>query len=77
MELYLIEYTLRSEQYNGSTVAKFSARANNEKSTRCKFRKQEKLSNQQARNQKRYHEHYLQGDHNGICDWEITILDHA
>ena len=77
MELYLIEYTLRSEQYNGSTVAKFRARANNEKSKRCKFRKQEKLSNQQARNQKLYHEHCLQGDHNGICDWEITILDYA
>ena len=27
-------------------------------------------------NQKRFHEH-LQNEHNRICDWEITIIDHA
>ena len=26
---------------------------------------------------KSFFEHYLQNDHNGICDWEITIIDHA
>ena len=31
----------------------------------------------EACNQKRFHKHYLQNDHNGICDWEITIIDHA
>ena len=40
------------------------------------FRKKQTLSNQ-ARNQKLFHEQYLQNDHNGICDWEITIIDHA
>ena len=40
------------------------------------FRKEQILSNQ-ARNQKLFHEHYLQNDHNGICDWEITIIDNA
>ena len=40
------------------------------------FRKEQTLSNQ-ACNQKRFHEHYLQNDHNGICDWEITIIDLA
>ena len=34
------------------------------------------MSNQ-ARNQKRFHKHYLQNDHNRICDWEITILYHV
>ena len=34
------------------------------------------LSNQ-ARNKKRFHEHYLQNEHNGICNWDITIIDHA
>ena len=48
----------------------------NYKSTHRNFRKEQILSNQ-ARNQKRFHEHYLQTDHNGICDWEITIMDHA
>ena len=40
------------------------------------FRKEQIVSNQ-TRNQKHFHEHYLQNDHNGICDWEITIIDHA
>ena len=26
---------------------------------------------------KHFDEHYLQSDHNGICDWEITVTDHA
>ena len=37
----------------------------------------EQILPKQARNQKAFHEHYLQNDHNGICDWEITIIDHA
>ena len=46
------------------------------KSTHRNFRKEQILSNQ-ARNQKLFHEHYLQIDHNGICDWEITIIGNA
>ena len=57
-------------------MTKFRARANNYKSTHRNFQKEQILSNQ-ARNQKRLHEHYLQNYHNGICDWEITIIDHA
>ena len=57
-------------------VTTFRARANNSKSAHRNFRKEQILSNQ-ARNQKRFHEYYLQNDHNGICDWEITIIDHA
>ena len=40
------------------------------------FWKEQILSNQ-ASNQKRFHEYYLQGDHHKICDWEITIINHA
>ena len=63
MIVYLIECRVCGKQYNGSTVTKFRARANNYKSTHCNFRKEQILSNQ-ARNQKRFHEHYLQNDHN-------------
>ena len=76
MVVYLIECRICGKQYNGSTVTKFRARANNYKSTHRNFRKEQILSNQ-ARNQKRFHKHYLQNDHNGICDWEITVIDHA
>ena len=76
MVVYLIECRVCRKQYNGSIVTKFCSRANNYKSTHLNFRKEENLSHQ-ARNQKRFHEHYLQSDHNEICDWEITIIDHA
>ena len=76
MVVYLIECRVCGKQYNGSTVIKFCARANNYKSTHRNFRKEQILFDQ-ARNQKCFHEHYLQNDHNGICDWEITIIDHA
>ena len=51
-------------------------RPKNYKITHCNFRKEQKLSNQ-AHNQNRFHEHYLQSDHNGICDWKITIMDNV
>ena len=57
-------------------VTTFRARVNNSKSAHRNFRKEQILSNQ-AHNQKRFHEYYLQNDHNGICDWEITIIDHV
>ena len=76
MLVYLIECRVCEKQYNGSTVTKFRARANKHKSTYRNFWKEQILS-KQAPNQKGFHEHYLQNDHNGICDWEITIIDHA
>ena len=76
MVVYLIEIRVCKKQCNGSTVTKFRARANNYKITHRNFRKDQILSNQ-ARNQKRFHQHYLHNDHNAICDWEITIIDHA
>ena len=76
MVVYLIECKVCGKQYSGSTVTKFHARANNYKSTHRNFWKEQKLSNQ-ARNQEHFHKHYLQNDDKGICDWEITIIDHA
>ena len=76
MVVYLIECRICGKQYNGCTVTKFRARPNNYKSTHRNFRKEQILSNQ-AHNQKRFYEHYLQNNYNGICDWEITIIDHA
>ena len=57
-------------------MTKFRARANNYKSTHRNFWKGQKLSNQ-ALNQKCHYKHYLKNNHNGICEWEITIIDHA
>ena len=71
-----MECRVYGKQYNGSTMTKFCARAKNYKSMHRNFQKEQLLSNQ-ACNQKRFHEHYLQNDHNEICDWEITIIDHA
>ena len=76
MVVYLIECSVFRKQYNGSTVTKVRARANNYKSTHRNFRKEQTLSNQ-ARNQKHFHEHYLQNGHIWIFDWEIKIIDHA
>ena len=76
MLVYLIECSVCRKQYKSTTVIKFRPRTNNYKSTHCNFWKGQKLSNQ-ARNQKCHYKHYLENDHNGICDWEITIIDHA
>ena len=57
-------------------MTKFRARANNCKKIHRNFRKEQKLSNQ-TRNQQRFHKHYLQNDHNGICDWDVTIINHT
>ena len=72
----LVECRVCGKQYNGSGVTNFCARANNYKSTHRNFWKEQILSNQ-AHNQRGFHERSLQNDYNGICDWEITIIDHA
>ena len=76
MVVCLIECRICGKQYNGSTVTKFRARANNYKSTHRNFLKEQILSNQTCK-QKRFHEHYLQNDHSEICELEITIIDHV
>ena len=76
MLVYLVECRVCRKQYNSRTATKFRARANIYKSSHGSFWKEQKLSNQ-ARNQKSHYEHYLEKDYNGICDWEITIIDHG
>ena len=51
MVIYLIECRVCRMQYNGSTMTKFCATANNYKSTHRNFWKEQIMSNQ-ARNQK-------------------------
>ena len=76
MTVYLIECTICCEQYTGSTKAKFRSRANNYKSTQRKFMNKEAVLKQTLK-QKRFHEHYCSGRHNGIEDWIITLRDSA
>ena len=57
MLVYLIECRISEKQYNGITVTKVCARANNYKTTYHNFRKEQKLS-KQASNQTCFHEHY-------------------
>ena len=63
---HLIDCRICGKRYNGSTVTKFRARANNYKNTHHLFQREQKLSNQ-ALNQKRFQEDFLQNGHNGIC----------
>ena len=49
----------------GSTMTRFCATANNYKRTHYNFRKEQSLLNR-ARNEERFHEHYLQNEYNGI-----------
>ena len=54
----------------------FKSRANNYHSTQKKFANKEAVS-KKALKQKRFHEHYCSGRHNGIEDWGITLMDSA
>ena len=72
----LIECRVCKKQYNDSTVTKFDTRDNIDKRAHRHFGKEKILWNQ-PRNQKRFREHFLQNNHNGICDWEITVIDYA
>ena len=45
------------------------ARFNNYKSAHRSYRKKRKVS------QQRFHEHYGQHSHNGIDDWQFTLIE--
>ena len=66
MVVNLIECSVCRKQYKSTTVTKFSARANEYKTTHRNFWKGQKLSNQ-ACIQKPHYKH-LENDHNKICD---------
>ena len=113
--VYLLECRICRKQFNGSTVTKFRARANNYKNTHRDFLKKaetikpgpqletfsrtlgEKCPKEElflvrifGLNAGKYGpeiapyldtfhvvEYYLENDHNGIYDCEITIIDYA
>ena len=53
----------------GKAKTKFRARFNNYKSARRSYRKKHKVS------QQRFHENYEQHSHNGIDDWQFTLIE--
>ena len=55
--------------YVGKAKTKFRARFNNYKSAHRSYRKKRKVS------QQRFHEHYGQHSHNGIDDWQFTLIE--
>ena len=80
MVIYLTECRVCGKQYNGSTMKNFvlepiTIRAHiivfGKNNVKLSIVKPETMSNQ-----KHFHEHQ-QNDHNRICDWEITMTDHA
>ena len=64
--LYLLKCKIcREAPYVGKAKTKFRARFNNYKSVR----KKRKVS------QERFREHYGQHSHNGIDDWQFTLIE--
>ena len=68
--VYLLKCRICGEApYVGKAKTKFRARFNNYKSAHRSYRKKRKLS------QQRFHEHYVQRSHNGIDDWQFTLIE--
>ena len=68
--VYLLKCGICGEApYVGKAKAKFRTRFNNYKSVHRSYRKKHKVS------QKRFHEHYGQRSHNGIDDWQFTLIE--
>ena len=55
--------------YVDKAKTKFRARFNNYKRTHRSYKKTRKVS------QQRFHEHYRQHSHNGIGDWQLTLIE--
>ena len=55
--------------YVSKIKTKFRAKFNNYKSAHRSHRKKGKVS------QQRFHEHYRQQSHNGIDDWQFTLIE--
>ena len=54
--------------YLGKAKTKFRARFNNHESAHKSYRRKRKVL------QQRFHEHYRQHSHNGIDDWQFTLI---
>ena len=67
---YLLKYRIcREAPYFGKAKTKFRARFNNYKSAHWSCRKKRKVL------QQRFHEHYGEHSHNGIDDWQFTLIE--
>ena len=70
--VYLLKCGICGEApYVVKAKTKFRARFNNYKSAHRSYRKKRKVS------QQRFHEYYGQHSHNGIDDWQFTLIEHA
>ena len=68
--IYILKCRICGEAfYVGKVKTKFRARFNNYKSAYRSYRKKRKVS------QQRFHEHYGQHSHNGIDDWQFTLIE--
>ena len=78
--IYLLQCETCSSQYVGSTITKFRYRFNNYKSKHAKYREQYfngTLDPNDAIQQASFHNHFCQGNHVGLNDWSITLIDQA
>ena len=67
---YLLKYRIcREAPYFGKAKTKFRARFNNYKSAHWSCRKKRKVL------QQRFHERYGEHSHNGIDDWQFTLIE--
>ena len=68
--VYLLKCRICGETpFVGTVEIKFRARFNHCKSAHRSYRKKCKVS------QQRFHEHYGQHSHNGIHDWQFTLIE--
>ena len=78
--VYLLQCETCSSQYVGSTITKFRYRFNNYKSKHAKYREQYfncTLDPNDAIQQASFHNHFCQGNHVGLNNWSITLIDQA
>ena len=67
---YLLKCRICGEApYLGQAKTKFRVRFNNYKSAHRSYRKKRKVPQQS------FHEHYGQHSHNGIDDWQFTLIE--
>ena len=69
--VYLVSCKTCQKQYTGSTETAFRLRFNNYKSAHRSFLKNKKVK------QESFHAHFEKDGHNGICDWEVRLIDQA
>ena len=71
MVVYLVQCKSCNKQYIGSASTKFRLRFNNDKCCHRKY-----ISNQEVPQQS-FHPHFNCENHNGMEDWQFTLIDEA